>query len=162
VLPIITRKDTIDLFAKYKVYSEKELQSRFNILSEAYAKHVNIEGQTALMMAKTMIMPAALRYQKEVGESISAAKSAGIATPAGVDTFGTLVSTITEFQRNISALEKALGHHAEGTPFDHAKHMRESVLPAMAELRKTSDKLETMISDDLWPLPTYREMLFIK
>jgi glutamine synthetase len=162
VLPVITRKDTIELFSKYKVYSEKELQSRFNILSEAYAKHVNIEGQTALMMAKTMILPAALRYQKEVGESIAAAKAAGAGSPAGLEIFGTLVSTITDFQRSIFALEKALGHHAEGSPFDHAKHMRDGVLPAMGELRKTSDKLETMVSDDLWPLPTYREMLFIK
>jgi glutamine synthetase len=162
VLPVVTRKDTIELFTKYKVYSEKELQSRFNILSEAYAKHVNIEGQTALMMAKTMILPAALRYQKEVGESIGAAKAAGAGSPAGLETFGSLVSTVTEFQRNITALEKALGHHAEGSPFDHAKHMREAVLPAMNDLRKTADKLETIISDDLWPLPTYREMLFIK
>jgi glutamine synthetase len=162
VLPVITRKDTIELFTKYKVYSEKELQSRFNILSEAYAKHVNIEGQTALMMAKTMILPAALRYQKEVGESIAAAKAAGAGSPAGLETFGTLVSTVTEFQRHIMALEKALGHHAEGSPFDHAKHMREAVLPAMGELRKSADKLEAIIADDLWPLPTYREMLFIK
>ena len=162
VLPVVTRKDTIELFSKYKVYSEKELNSRFNILSEAYAKHLNIEGQTALMMAKTMILPAALKYQKEVGESIAAAKNAGATSPAGVDTFKALVSTIGDFQGCIGALEKALGHHAEGSPYDHAKHMRESVLPAMTELRKASDKLETMISDDLWPLPTYREMLFIK
>jgi glutamine synthetase len=162
VLPVITRKDTIELFSKYKVFSEKELQSRFNILSEAYAKHVNIEGQTALMMAKTMIMPAALKYQKEIGESIAAAKSAGVGTPGGTEVFQALVTTIGDFQKSISALEKALGHHAEGTPYDHAKHMREAVLPAMGELRKSADKLETMISDDLWPLPTYREMLFIK
>ena len=162
VLPVVTRKDTIELFAKYKVYSEKELQSRFTILAEAYTKHVNIEGQTALMMAKTMILPAALRYQKEVGESITAAKNAGAATPGGIDTFRTLVSTIGDFSGHIAALEKALGHHADGSPFDHAKHMREAVLPAMTDLRKTADKLETMISDDLWPLPTYREMLFIK
>jgi glutamine synthetase len=162
VLPVVTRKDTIELFTKYKVYSEKELQSRFTILSEAYAKHVNIEGQTALMMAKTMILPAALRYQREIGESIAAAKAAGASTPAGMETFGTLVSAVTEFQRHIMALEKALSHHAEGTPFDHAKHMREHVLPAMAELRRTGDKLEVMVADDLWPLPTYREMLFIK
>ena len=162
VLPVITRKDTIELFTKYKVYSEKELQSRFNILSEAYAKHVNIEGQTALMMAKTMILPAGLRYQKEVGESIAAAKNAGASAPAGVETFRTLVSALSDFQGNIATLEKALGHHSDGSPYDHAKHMREAVLPAMADLRKSADKLETMISDDLWPLPTYREMLFIK
>jgi len=125
-------------------------------------KNLNIEANTALLIAKSQILPAALRYQKEVGESIAAAKAAGASTPAGLETFGTLVSAVTEFQRHIMALEKALGHHAEGTPFDHAKHMREHVLPAMAELRRTGDKLETMVSDDLWPLPTYREMLFIK
>src|SRR5689334_9769454 len=70
VLPVVTRKDTIDLFTKYKVYTEKELHSRFNILAEAYAKTLNIEANTALVMAKTMILPAALKYQKEVGESI--------------------------------------------------------------------------------------------
>src|SRR3954467_13024708 len=107
VLPVVTRKDTIELFTKYKVYSEKELQSRFTILSEAYAKHVNIEGQTALMMAKTMILPAALRYQKEVGESIAAAKAAGASSPAGLEMFGTLVSSITDFQRMVGALEKS-------------------------------------------------------
>src|SRR3954463_13962837 len=82
VLPVVTRKDTIDLFSKYKVYSEKELQSRFNILAEAYAKTLNIEANTATVIAKTMILPASLKYQKEVGESIAAAKAAGAAQPA--------------------------------------------------------------------------------
>jgi glutamine synthetase len=162
VLPVVTRKDTIELFTKYKVYTEKELESRFNILSENYTKAVAIEAKTAVMMAKTMILPAALRYQKEVGESVAAAKSAGASTPAGVETLSTLVSSINDLVRGIVALEKAEGHHADGDAFAHAKHMREAVIPAMAELRKSADKLETQISDDLWPLPTYREMLFIK
>ncbi len=162
VLPVVTRKDTIELFTKYKVYSEKELQSRFNILSEAYVKTVTIEANTMLMMAKSQILPAALRYQKEVGESIAAAKSAGASVPAGVENFSTLVSTINDFTRGINALEKAVGHHADGGPYDHAKHIKEAVIPAMVALRGAGDKLETMVADDLWPLPTYREMLFIK
>jgi glutamine synthetase len=161
-LPVVTRKDTLDLFSKYKVYSEKELQSRFNILSEAYVKTLNIEANTALLMAKSQILPAALRYQKEVGESIAAAKAAGAAQPAGLETFGTLVSSINDLQRSISALEKAAGHHGDGDPYAHAKHMREAVFPALNNLRTTADKLETIVADDLWPLPTYREMLFIK
>ncbi len=92
VLPIAVRKDTIELFTKYKVYSEKELQSRFNILSETYVKTIDIEAKTAVMMAKTMILPASLKYQKEVGESIAAAKAAGAAQPAGLETFTALVS----------------------------------------------------------------------
>src|SRR4051812_32262967 len=127
VLPVVTRKDTIDLFTKYKVYSEKELQSRFTILSEAYVKTLDIEGKTAAVIAKTMILPAALRYQKEVGESIAAAKAAGAAQPAGLETFGTLVSAINDLQRNINAMEKAQSHHADGDAYAHAKHMRTDV-----------------------------------
>ncbi len=161
-LPVVTRKDTIDLFTKYKVYSEKELQSRFNILSEAYVKTLNIEANTALLMAKTMILPAAMRYQKELAESIAAAKAAGAAQPAGLETLSTLVSTLNDLQRGITGLEKAQAHHGDGEPFGHAKHMREHVFPALNTLRIAGDKLEAIVSDDLWPLPTYREMLFIK
>ncbi len=162
VLPVITRKDTVELFAKYKVYMGKELESRFNILSETYVKTLNIEANTATMMARTMILPAALRYQKEVGESIAAAKAAGAAQPAGLETFGTLVSAINELQSGINKLEKAQSHHGDSDAYAHAKHMREQVFPALGTLRIAADKLETIVADDLWPLPTYREMLFIK
>jgi glutamine synthetase len=163
VLPVVTRKDTIELFTKYKVYTAKELESRFNILAEAYVKTLIIEANTALMMARQIILPAALRYQKEVGESIAAAKAAGASTPAGVETFGTLVSAINDLQLHINKLEKAQSHHADGSDaYGHAKHMREHVFPALNNVRTAADKLETLVADDLWPLPTYREMLFIK
>lgn len=161
-LPVVTRKDTIELFTKYKVYSERELTSRFAILSEIYVKTINIEANTALLIAKTQILPAALKYQKEVGESIAAAKAAGANTPAGVELFSSLVAAITEFQRAITALEKAKDHHVAGEPYDHAKYMRETVFPALGSLRATADKLEGIVSDELWPLPTYRELLFVK
>lgn len=162
-LPVVIRKDTIDLFTKYKVYSEKELRSRHNILCENYTKTIAIEANTALMMAKTIILPATLRYQKEVGESIAAAKAAGASSPAGLEAFGELVSSINDLQRDIKVLEKAL-HHSDGGEdcFVHAKHAHDQLLPALTALRKSADKLETIVSDDVWPLPTYREMLFIK
>jgi glutamine synthetase len=162
VLPVLIRKDVVELFEKYKVYSKRELESRYNILVENYVKTVAIEGKTALMMARTQILPAALKYQKEVGESIAAAKAAGASSPAGLETFSTLVSTITLFQTAIGKLDKALNHHAEGDLLSHAKHAKEGILAAMLEVRETADRLEGMVSDDLWPLPTYREMLFIR
>ena len=162
VLPVINRKDTIELFTRYKVYSAKELASRFNILSEGYVKAVQIEAQTALLMARSQILPAALRYQKEVGESIAAAKAAGISSPGGVALFGTLVSTINDFSSALARLEKVVSQHADGGPYDHARHMKEQIIPALTDLRKLGDRLETMVADDLWPLPTYREMLFVK
>jgi glutamine synthetase len=161
-LPVVTRKDTIDLFTKYKVYTEKELTSRFNILSEAYAKTLNIEANTAIMMARQMVLPAALRYQKEVAESVAAAKQAGVPNPAGTDTLSTLSSAIADLQKSVAALEKAQAHHGDGDAFAHAKHMREHVFPGLNEVRKAADRLETIVADDLWPLPTYREMLFIR
>src|SRR5438270_7196239 len=84
-LPIILRKDSIELFGKYKVYSERELQSRYTILCENYVKTVNIEGQLTAMMAKTMILPAALRYQGEVATAVNATKAAGVDNGAQLD-----------------------------------------------------------------------------
>jgi glutamine synthetase len=162
VLPVIIRKDSIDLFGKYKVYSERELHSRYAILAENYVKTVNIEGQLTTMMAKTMILPAALRYQGEVANTVNAVKSAGADNSAQADLLKSLTATITEFQKATVSLEKALAHHAEGDPFAHAKHSRDAILPAMTAVRTLGDKLETIVADDLWPLPTYREMLFIK
>jgi glutamine synthetase len=161
VLPVINRKDTVELFTKYKVYTQKELESRFNILSEGYVKTVNIEGQTALMMAKTMILPAALRYQGEVATTVNATKAAGVDNAGQAELLKSLTGSINDLQKNIVTLEKSLHHH-DADPFAHAKHMKEQVIPAMFDMRKTADKLETVVADDIWPLPTYREMLFIR
>ena len=161
-LPIILRKDSIDLFTKYRVYSERELQSRYAILSENYVKTVNIEGQLTSMMARTMILPAAIRYQGEVATAVNAVKSAGVDNQAQADLLKSLTATISDFQTATAALDKALNHHADGDAFAHAKYSRDSILPAMATVRTLGDKLETMVADDHWPLPTYREMLFIK
>lgn len=161
-LPVVIKPQTIELLSKYKVYSEKELQSRYVILSENYTKTIHIEGQLTAHLARNLILPAAMRYQTEVAQSVSATKAAGIDSPPQMDLLRTLVGAVAELQKTTAALEKALAHHAEGDAFAHAKSMRDTVLPAMVDTRKAGDKLETLLADDLWPLPTYREMLFIK
>jgi glutamine synthetase len=161
-LPVIVRKDSVELFTKYRVYSERELQSRLAILAENYVKTVAVEGKLTAFMARTMILPAALRYQGEVATAVNAAKAAGVDNSAQADLLRSLTGTITEFQKATAELDHALAHHAEGEPLDHAKYSRDKVLPAMAAVRALGDKLETVVADDLWPLPTYREMLFIK
>jgi glutamine synthetase len=160
-LPVIVEKETVELFGKYKVFSEAELKSRYNILSEAYTKAVTIEGKTALFIAKQQILPAALRYQKEVADSLASAKAAGV-TGAGAETLKAVVEGINALTKGIGSLEKALAHHAEGEPFDHAKYARDGIIPALVATREAADSLEGIVADDLWPLPTYREMLFIK
>ncbi len=161
-LPVVVRKDSVELFTKYKVYSERELQSRLAILAENYVKTVAVEAKLTAFMAKTMILPAALRYQTEVATAVSTTKAAGVENTAQADLLRSLTGTISEFQKATAELDHAIGHHAEGEPLDHAKHSRDKVLPAMAGVRALGDKLETVVADDLWPLPTYREMLFIK
>jgi len=109
-----------------------------------------------------MILPAGASLPERKSASRSpAAKAAGASKRARRETFGTLVSTINESPAASDA-EKALNHHAEGEPFDHAKHAREHIFSALATVRESGDKLEAIVADDLWPLPTYREMLFIK
>lgn len=161
-LPIITRKDTIDLCTKYKVYTERELHSRFHILSEAYVKAINIEGQLMCMIGQRMILPACLAYQKEVADAVNATKAAGVDNTAQFEMLKTLTGTMTEFQKLLANLDKVLGHHPDGDAYEHAKYMRDKALPVMTDLRRVGDKLETLVADEQWPLPTYREMLFIR
>jgi glutamine synthetase len=159
--PVITRKDTVELFKKYGVYSERELQSRFNILTENYIKTVNVEARLTSLMGRTMILPAAIRYQGEVATAVNASKAAGADNGAQAELLRSLTGSITDLQKSLSHLDHEIDHHG-GDVFGHAKHMRDKVLPAMADARKATDKLELMVADDLWPIPTYREMLFIK
>ncbi len=161
-IPMIIRKDSIDLFTKYKVFTEKELQSRYMIFSESYVKTITIEANTMLCMAKTMILPAAIRYLGEVAQTVTAVKAAGVDAAAQLDHLKELSGVTSKFQMAIAELEKAVHHHPDGDAFAHAKSMKEHVLPKMEDLRTFGDSLETIVADDLWPLSTYREMLFIK
>ena len=102
-LPVILRRDSIELFTKYRVYSERELQSRFAILCENYVKTVNIEGRLMSMMARTMILPAVLRYQGEVASAVNATKAAGADNKAQVEMLKSLTTTISEFQKATTA-----------------------------------------------------------
>jgi glutamine synthetase len=161
-LPVIIRKDSVELFGKYRVYSERELQSRFNILCEGYVKTVNVEARLTSLIAKTQILPAALRYEAEVAGAVSATKSAGVESPAQAGLLKTLTGAIGDLQTAVGKLDHALAHHADGDPYAHTKHARDAVIPAMNAVRSAGDALEGMVADDLWPLPTYREMLFIR
>jgi len=161
-IPTIIKKESIELFAKYKVLTQRELESRYEIFSESYIKTINIEALTMIMMARTMILPAALKHQYNLAMSVSATKAAGVDVTPQAEILGELSGTINKFIGATDALEIAAEHHAAGDAYSHAKYMRDAVVPKMADLRTLGDKLETMVADELWPLATYREMLFIK
>jgi glutamine synthetase len=161
-MPVIIRKDSIDLFTKYKVYTDSELRSRFNILTEQYVKNVTVEARLTSFMGKTMILPACLRYQGEVANVAVATKAAGTDPTAQVELLKALTSSVTQLQAALSTLDHSLAHHSDGELIDHARYSRDKVIPAMNAVRAAADKLEGMVADDLWPIPTYREMLFIR
>ncbi len=162
VIPLATTKESVDLFKKYGVYSKVELHSREEILLENYTKTVHIEAETASLMAHTMILPAALKYQTIVAAAVNSAKTAGFESPEQDDLLKELVNAAGEFRKAALTLDAALDNAPHGKALAAAKYQCDTILPAMAELRRWGDLLETLVDDDIWPLPTYREMLFIR
>ena len=161
-VPLVTSKASIDLFTQYGVYSERELHSRQEILLENYTRTVTIEAFTASLMAHTMILPAGLKYQSAVAKAINGAKQAGASDPAQAAMLKDIVKLTGSFRKAAMALDKAIAAEPSGGALAQARHMHVKVLPAMDALRALGDKLELTVDDSYWPLPTYREMLFIR
>jgi glutamine synthetase len=161
-LPQLVTAPVIAAFEKYKVLNERELKARYEVMVETYNKTVNVEGQLMVLMANRYILPAALEYQRNVAESVSAVKAAGGRTAEGKKTLSELTALIDEFGKATDKLAHGLEHEGNGSAEKHAKHFRDTVVPAMAALREAGDALEVVIPHESWPLATYREMLFIK
>jgi glutamine synthetase len=153
-LPVLNSPEVVKAFDKYGVLSPRELRSRYDIYIEQYVKTVLVEAKLVTKIGKTMILPAAIRYQTE----LSAASS--VSGPAK-KLLGEISGYADKLDAGLSSLEKALGHESSN-PDAEAKHLRDEVLPLMLTIRSAADSLETLVADDLWPLPTYQEMLYIR
>jgi glutamine synthetase len=151
-LPYITSDDTVTLFSNYGVLSRRELESRYEVFAEQYVTKLNIESETAASVARTMLLPAAARH-------LAVLRGAGLSTLAAETE-----ALVNEFVSAIKALESANleENQPHGDVLEHGRYMRDSVIPAMAAVRTAADKLEKVVADDLWPLPKYSEILFIK
>jgi glutamine synthetase len=159
-LPALVADKNIKLFEKYNVLSERETRSRYEIYVERYCKDINAEANSCLQIAKTMILPAVFRYQGELASTAAAMKSAGKTPHTG--TLDMVTDLVSALEKNVTTLEHEVDHKAEGDTMSHAKHFQSKVVPAMLAVREVADQLEAITADDLWPLPTYREMLFVK
>jgi glutamine synthetase len=159
--PQLISKEVVAAFTKYKILNERELHARYEIMLEQYNKTVNIEGQLMVLMANRYIMPAAFEYQRQVGASVSAVKAAGAKSVEGKKSLDKLTKLIDKFKVQADKLEKVLAHEGPSAE-KHAKHFRDVVIPNMTALRELGDQLELTMPHELWPLATYREMLFIK
>jgi glutamine synthetase len=151
-LPWLVEKQTLAAFKKYKVLSKRELDSRYEVFTEQYAVTINIESETAAAIARTMILPAAIRYLNEL-------QATGLA-----ELTGEVEPLIKELHFALRGLEDAnlKDNQPDSSAQKWALYMRDTVIPAMEDVRDVSDRLEKLVADDLWPLPKYSEMLFIK
>jgi glutamine synthetase len=160
-LPELIKPDVVKVFEKYKVLSERELRARYEVNLETYCKTINVEAQLMVLMANRYILPAALNYQRQIGDSVAAVKAAGGQTREGKKLLTTFTRLLDTFKAQTDTTG-ALLEHTSPTTEKHAKHMRDKVIPAMTRLRDLGDQIEVLTPHELWPLPTYREMLFIK
>ena len=152
-LPALSTAKAKKVFSHFGVLSERELAARVEINWERYVKVSNIEANCTLDLAKTMILPAAAKY---LGELSGAGQSKGIATVA--DQVAALADQLVDA---IHALEHAQhAAHETGSVHAEAKAFHDKVIPAQNAVRAAADELETLVSDELWPLPKYRELLF--
>ncbi|MET0389573.1 MAG: glutamine synthetase III [Polyangiales bacterium] len=159
-IPALQKQEVIDVFDKYRVLSPRELHSRYEVYLEQYVKSVRVEANVTTKLARTAILPAALRYQTELVSSVSAAKALGVASDLKVP--AKLAGLIVELEKAVDTLESTSGQTPHGDTLKEAQFYCDKILPAMNKVREISDTLEGLVADDLWPLPTYQEMLFLR
>jgi glutamine synthetase len=159
----IMDKQNVDLFKKLKVLTKQELHARTEILLEGYAASINIEALTTLNIAKRQIMPACVEYSGRLASSMSIVADSGVKCSSMQKSLKKVCGLIDELASGIESLEAAVSK-AQGIskPNTQARAYRDAVIPAMSSVREAADLLEALVDADLWPLPSYAEMLFLK
>ncbi len=150
-LPALVSASTVETFEKFGVLSERELHARYDVLLEQYSSLINIESETSALIARTSILPAALKHLSLIADS-------GVTSLAPP-----VVKLVEELSEKLDVLDKvnAIHPHADD-PQKHAEYMHDEVIPAFGAVREIADELEGIVADDLWPLPRYSEILFVK
>ena len=161
-LPHLIEEKNITLFEKYKVLSSKEVHSRLEIWLEQYVSTVTIEVDTTEAIAKTMVYPAVTRYINELAAAAKSTKELGIDSSGTIHMLETVTEALNKLDRAlINLADVQAGLHADSMA-ELALEYKDQVIPAMTEIRNAVDFLERYTADDYWPLPVYREMLFIQ
>jgi glutamine synthetase len=157
-LATLTDAKNVALFERYDVLSGRELESRKDILSEQYALTLNVESATTESIAKTLVLPAAVRYLAELAETAAGIEDLGLDVSGTKETAAGVVTQVNALRTALAGLAEA--RHAAHEADDESEAMKDRVIPAMTAVRAACDALEKEIPADLWPLPTYRDMLF--
>ena len=161
-LCVMTDEENIRVFERRGVLTRTELAARTDILLDAYSKMINIEALTMLNIARRQIRPAATEYSAQLAEAVNQIKAAGVKPESQKVMLEKTCGLIDALCNNIEVLQSAVGETAAISDSKaQAASCRDNVIKAMENLRNVADKLEMIVSDELWPLPTYAEMLFI-
>ncbi len=161
-IPALTYDKTIETFERHKVLNFAELQSRAEIHYESYIKQINIEAKTMIDIASKQILPAVVKYKSSVASSLSSIKEVGGDTSVEQELLNNITENVKLFYQNLKILEQETekAHHLQCSNQEQALFYRNHVAKAMEELRKPADELEMLVDEDIWPFPTYGELLF--
>jgi glutamine synthetase len=159
----IMDKENVELFSKHGVLTKAELHARTDILYEIYSKSINIEALTMLHMAKRQILPAVATYSGRLASIVVEINNVGMSVNTQKAMLEKVCELISLLSSNIDKLEKVLAAVADIKDVPkRATGYNKQVVPAMQAVRQAADELEKIVDKDLWPLPTYAEMLFLK
>src|ERR1700730_1780127 len=158
-LPELITDEAMELFSHYGVFTHRELHSRYEIALEQYILAIGVEARLTLEIANTVVLPAAMRYQTELATNLASLKSVGIDVDSS--TLDEVSASIKTLRAGISSLRSELAHDGPASVLHEAEHAQAKLLPTMTSTRAAADELESLVADDLWPLATYQEMLFI-
>jgi glutamine synthetase len=158
---VLKAKKNLDLFKKYGVLGRAEYESRIHIQIEKYVKQLAIEAETMVSIARGQILPAALEHQRRMAEAVAATKAAGLDAGATTGVLREFIQLVDQFRERTAEVERHSAHH-EADPSRHAAQISKQLKPAMARLRETGDVIQSHVAADLWPMPTYRDLLFLK
>ncbi len=158
----LTTEKSIQLFEKHHVFSEAELHSRVEIEYETYSKAINIEAKTMIQMANTKFIPAVIHYTTKLAESILSVKSACPQADVSVqeDLLNQTSSLLVKAKQAVNKITSYVEEASSKEGKDQAFYFREVVFPAMSELREPIDELELIVDKEMWPVPTYGDLLF--
>ncbi|KAM3110126.1 glutamine synthetase III family protein [Phormidesmis sp. 146-33] len=159
-LPVLKDKAIEELFDRIGVLTPVELESRFDVYAEQYVQTIEVEAKLVVSMAKTIIYPAAMRYLSDVASTIANLSGIGIAIEK--EPAEKVASLMQSMIDNVSKLSAAMGKHDFASSEEHMQYCAKTIRPLMDKVREYADALEGEVADDLWPIPTYQEMLFVK
>ena len=160
-IPALTTEKAVSMFEKFKVFTKAELESRAEIKFESYAKAINIEARTMIDMASKQIIPAIIKYTKELADTVVVVKEAGADASVQAELLTEVSGLLAESKKALEALKVVTDQAAameEGE--DQARFYHSDVVPAMEALRAPVDKLEMIVDKEAWPMPSYGDLIF--